>query len=57
MAKTSRLTREEVLDHVLFDSDDDDSECEDLEYEMMVDDPYVPIADGSDDEFADLGYI
>ena len=56
MAKRARLTREEVLDHVLFDSDDD-CECEDLEYEMMVDDPYVPIADGSDDEFSDLGYV
>ena len=53
MTKRTRLTREEVLDHILCDSDQEDSEAEELDY-FVIDDPYVPIAEGSDDEFSDL---
>ena len=53
MTKRTRLTREEVLDHILCDSDQEDSEAEELDY-FVLDDPYVPIAEGSDDEFSDL---
>ena len=52
MTKRARLTREEVLDHVLCDSDEENSDIE----EPDMDDLHVPMADGSDDEFEDLDF-
>ena len=52
MTKRTLLTREEVLDHVLNDSDQE-SEGEDME----TFDPFAPMAKGSDDELSDLGEI
>ena len=57
MTKRSVLTREEVLQNILDDSDQDE-ELWDLERELSgqadFDDTMCPMAAGSDDEFLDL---